>query len=137
MAIEVPNHKRHDRIMQFLIRQAQDNAPNESSKHAAAVVLKNEIVSIGWNELKSHPFQVAFSKEPEKYFLHAEVSAIRKSLNHISADDLKKSSLYVARVMKNGSWGYSCPCLGCKMAISAFDIKKVIFTTGPLAYHQL
>jgi tRNA(Arg) A34 adenosine deaminase TadA len=113
MAIEVPNHKRHDRIMQFLIRQAQDNAPNESSKH------------------------VAFSKEPEKYFLHAEVSAIRKSLNHISADDLKKSSLYVARVMKNGSWGYSCPCLGCKMAISAFDIKKVIFTTGPLAYHQL
>jgi deoxycytidylate deaminase len=137
MAIEVPNHKRHDRIMQFLARQAQDNAPNESSKHAAAVVLKNEIISVGWNELKSHPFQVQFSKEPEKYFLHAEVNAIRKSLNHIKPEDLSKATLYVARVMKNGEWGMSCPCAGCTKAILAFDIKKVIYTADSTSYHKL
>jgi tRNA(Arg) A34 adenosine deaminase TadA len=137
MAIDVPNDKRHDRIMHLLARQAQDNAPNGTSKHAAAVVFKNEIISIGWNEFKSHPFQVQFRKEPEKSYLHAEVSAIRKSLNHITPDQLKKSTLYVARVMKNNEWGISCPCDGCKMAIAAFDIKKVIYTAGSSDYKAL
>jgi tRNA(Arg) A34 adenosine deaminase TadA len=137
MAEQVPSQKRHDRIMQLLVRAALDNAPDEGSKHAAAIVYKNEIISIGWNEYKSHPFQVQFSREEEKYFLHAEVSAIRKSLNHLSTDELKKSSLYVARVMKDGSWGFSCPCDGCKMAIAAFDIKKVIYTDSASSYSRL
>jgi deoxycytidylate deaminase len=65
------------------------------------------------------------------------VSAIRKSLNHITPDQLKKSTLYVARVMKNNEWGISCPCDGCKMAIAAFDIKKVIYTAGSSDYKAL
>jgi tRNA(Arg) A34 adenosine deaminase TadA len=135
--IHVLNNKRHDRVIQLLIRAALDNAPDEGSKHAAAIVYKNEIISIGWNEYKTHPFQVEFSKKEEKYFLHAEVSAIRKSLNHISTEELKKSTLYVARVMKNGGWGFSCPCDGCKMAITAFDIKHVIYTNSASTYSRL
>lgn len=134
---QIQNNKRHDRVIQLLVRAAEDNAPDEGSRHAAAIVYKNEIISIGWNEYKSHPFQVQFSRELEKYYLHAEVAAIRKSLNHLTTDELKKSTLYVARVMKDGAWGFSCPCEGCKMAIAAFDIPKVIYTNDPTTYFQM
>jgi deoxycytidylate deaminase len=102
---------------------------------AACIVYKNEIVSIGINQLKSHPFQAKFSRHEDSIFLHAETDAIKNSLKHISVDQLSKSSLFVCRIKyaeqkkkKIQMRGLCMPCEGCQRAIATFNIKNVIYT---------
>jgi deoxycytidylate deaminase len=102
---------------------------------AACIVYKNEIVSIGINQLKSHPFQAKFSRHEDSIFLHAETDAIKNSLKHISVEQLSKSSLFVCRIKyaeqkkkKIQMRGLCMPCEGCQRAIATFNIKKVVYT---------
>lgn len=101
---------------------------------AACVVYKNEIISVGMNQLKSHPFQAKFSRHEDSIFLHAETDAIKNALRHIDVSALGKSSLYVCRVKYNErnkrlkTRGICKPCEGCQRAIATFNIKKVIYT---------
>ena len=101
---------------------------------AACVVYKNEIVSVGCNKLKSHPFQAKFSKHEGSIFLHAETDAIKNALRTIDIHELSKSTLYVCRVKYNENKknyflrGLCEPCEGCKRAIATFNIKKVVYT---------
>lgn len=108
------------------------NSDHHRSKHSALILYKNEIISVGFNRIKSHPFQKKYAKANEAIFLHAEISAIKQSLRRISLKELKKSTLYVARVrLNNGnkpSFMYSKPCEGCMRAIVEFDINKVFYT---------
>lgn len=124
-------------MMNLLARTAYDNSPENSSKHAAAIVYKNDIVTIAWNEFKTHPLQAKFTLNESRTYLHAEINAIRKSLNHLSLQELSKSTLYVARIMKSGEWGMSCPCKACQQAITAFEIDKVIYTINPNEYVRM
>lgn len=102
---------------------------------AACVVYKNEIISIGINQLKSHPFQAKFSRHEDSIFLHAETDAIKNALKHISVAQLSKASLFVCRVKydensrkKLKMRGMCKPCEGCQRAIATFNIKKVVYT---------
>jgi len=102
---------------------------------AACIVYKNEIVSIGINQLKSHPFQAKFSRHEDSIFLHAETDAIKNALKHISVDQLSKASLFVCRVKydensrnKLKTRGMCRPCEGCQRAIATFNISKVVYT---------
>lgn len=102
---------------------------------AACIVYKNEIVSIGINQLKSHPFQAKFSRHEDSIFLHAETDAIKNALRYISVEQLSKSTLYVCRVKcdekshkKKKVLGLCKPCEGCQRAIATFNIKKVVYT---------
>lgn len=110
---------------------------------ASCVVYKNEIVSIGVNQLKSHPFQARFAKNEDSIFLHAETHAIKNALKIITVEQLSKSHLYVCRVKycdtgkKKFIWGLSKPCAGCMRAIATFDIKKVVYTCDGVDYKYL
>lgn len=105
---------------------------------AAALFVKNELVSIGWNSDRSDPLQAQFSKHPESIYLHAEIDAIKGALRRYDEAELRdlKTTLYVNRVkMGTGSsddrtphWGMSCPCPGCQAAIGHFRIKRTVFT---------
>ena len=127
--------RRDMRIMDFLRRQAIDNNGYTRAKLAAAVCIKNRIISLGTNQLKTHPFQKAYAKNSEAIFLHAEINAIRNSLNHLSTEDLKQATLYVYRVKrpeeKSSHWinGMAKPCMGCMGAIVEFGFKRVVYTT--------
>ena len=127
--------RRDMRIMDFLRRQAIDNDIRSRAKLAAAVCIKNRIISLGTNQLKTHPFQKAYAKNSEAIFLHAEINAIRNSLNHLSPEDLKQATLYVYRVKrpeeKSINWvnGMAKPCTGCMGAIVEFGFKRVVYTT--------
>jgi len=104
-------------------------------KLAASLVLRNEIISVGFNSDKSHPLQARFSKNPDSIFKHAEVDCIINALKHIDKEDLGNSTLYVYRVKRQHKggldWvdGMSEPCPGCKKAIQHFGIKKVVYST--------
>jgi deoxycytidylate deaminase len=110
------------------------------AKLAAAIVIKNEIVAIGLNRKKSHPFQVQFQANDKQIYLHAENDAINRALKYISRDEMKKSSLYIARVKfidnktKQVIWAESKPCIGCQKAIKLYGISNVIHTCADGGY---
>src|SRR5689334_16613536 len=55
---------------------ASSNDPVAGSRVAAIIIKKKEIDSIGFNQLKSHPFHRKHSGTDSKMFLHAETHAI-------------------------------------------------------------
>lgn len=103
----------------------------------AAVVHKDkEIISLGWNKKKSHPFQARFSKNEDCIYLHAEVDAIKNALKRdrlSGSEDLSDCSLFVFRMKKESKkgpyiTGLAKPCEGCMRAIVTFGIKNVYFS---------
>lgn len=126
---------RDHRIMGFLRRQAIDVKAVKSSRIAAAVTIKNDIISLGHCQRRTHPFQARYCKNPEAIYLHAETNAISNALNHVSKRDLARATLYIRRVKlptKDDTKfvdGMAKPCLGCMRAIIAFGIKKVVYST--------
>jgi deoxycytidylate deaminase len=113
----------------------QNKNSQQKVKLAASLVFQNEIISVGYNSLKTHPMQKRFSKNIEAIFKHAEVDCIVNALRYVDSADLERATLYVYRVKKltkdHNYWsdGYSEPCSGCKQAISHFKIKKVVYST--------
>jgi tRNA(Arg) A34 adenosine deaminase TadA len=121
------------RIIEHLFILAQDIAPVKSSRLAACIVLKNNIIGYGFSQMKSHPFQAQYAKHEEAIYWHAETNAINNALKRITTEELSKCTLYIARAKrsednKHWQYGLSCPCPGCAGAIATFDIQKVVYT---------
>ena len=129
--------KRDLKIMKLLRRLAIDNeGVRRRFKLAAAIVNKRTIISIGLNEMRTHPLQGKFKKNNDSLFLHAEIAAIANALNHIPKEELRDSSLFVYRVKRKSSFnhrdwidGIAFPCEGCMSAIISFGLKRVIYST--------
>ena len=118
-----------DEFIHTAFNIAKKVKPVGSSRIAALVVLKNKIIGIGFNHLRSHPFQLKFARNKESIFFHAEVHAIKQALR--SHSDLSNTTLYVARARKvHGNWEYgiSKPCEGCQSCIDSYGIKRVVCT---------
>ncbi|MDR3503062.1 MAG: deaminase [Legionella sp.] len=118
-----------EKIMDMLSKMACDVELFGNVQIAAAIVIKNEIISFGVNEHKTHPFQKKYAPNPMALYKHAENAAIINALNRVPKNDLKKATMYIVRVKKDHSWGMACPCEGCSKAIKEYGIKKVVYTT--------
>ena len=80
-----------EKVLHTLAKIARDldrDINRTGARHAAAVVYKNQIVSYGVNQRKSHPFHSRFSEHDDAIFLHAETDAIKNALRQISEDEL-------------------------------------------------
>ena len=133
--MEIHSRKRDKKILDFLSKAAE--AADHSgmrARLAAAIVIRGDIVSVGFNRKKSHPFQVQYQTNDKQIYLHAETDAINRALRYVTKSDLKKATLYVARVKyidnksKKAIWAESMPCSGCQKAIDSYGIKNVIHT---------
>ncbi len=121
----------HKEYLDLLAKIAETVVPVASSQHAAAIVYKNQIISIGTNKKKSHPFQKKYGSNGDAIYLHSELDAIKAALKILSLEELSKSTLYVCRVKYENNklvWGKSRPCAGCLKAIAKFNLTKVFFT---------
>ena len=128
----------HLKVMDSLAKIAEDldkNMNRSGARLASAIVLKNQVVSYGVNQNKSHPFHSQFSEHDDAIFLHAETDAIKNALKRIEEEDLTKATLYICRVKydkagtdKAVTWGLSRPCVGCQRAIATFGIGDVIYS---------
>ena len=134
--------KVNEGILHTLAKIAEAN--DESNiRFAAAVVYRNKIVSVGYNRMKSHPFQAKYAKNSEAIYLHAEVHAIKNALREIPVEDLPKCELYITRVKRPRShsdgfiWGLSKPCAGCQRAIAEFGIKRTIYTCDEVGNYEV
>ncbi len=111
-----------------LLDKVAETSDHNRYQMAAAVTMRNRIISFGSNRMKTHPMQKKYARNDHSLFLHAEVNAIKNALRYIAVDDLKKASLVVLR-KKDAKRGLSKPCEGCMRAIAEFGIKKVFYTT--------
>jgi len=123
------------RAMQLVRRHAIDTEKVYNCKMAAAIAIRGQIISLGRNSRKTHPMAAKYSRHCDAIFMHAEISAIANSLNHISTEQLRHSTLYIHRVKSPhqyaAEWvdGLAKPCKGCEMAIAAFKIPRVVYST--------
>lgn len=135
------NDDKHMRILNTLFKLAQDVAPVASARIAAAVVYKNEIISFGVNQKKTHPFQNRFSKNSESIYLHAETDSLKNALRNLNKDELSKCTLYICRAKLDNNkkfvFGLSKPCVGCMRAIATFDIRKCVYSCDDGGYNIL
>jgi tRNA(Arg) A34 adenosine deaminase TadA len=134
---------RETAIFKILDRVAESVDPVSNARMAAAIIYRNDIVAIGTNKRKSHPFQRRFAKHDMAIYLHAEIDAIKNSMRHLSLSELARSRLYVTRLRYADSErdptpdklvrGLARPCEGCMRAIATFDIGHVCYSTddGP------
>lgn len=99
-----------------------------NARITAIIEKKNTIVAYGFNSGKSHPLQARFGDNPHKIFLHAEMDAIKNALKYGYKDDLEGSTVYVARVLKNGEPALAKPCKGCMTALKFFGVKEVYWS---------
>jgi len=123
---------KHDHYMSTLAKLATSIEKVAGARVSSCVVLKNNILSFGFNKRKSHPFQAKFGKNEECIFLHAEIDAIKNALKCTSVEDLQRCTLYIYRSKKvNGveTNGLAKPCVGCMRAIVSFNIKNVVYST--------
>jgi deoxycytidylate deaminase len=116
------------KILKVLIPLAKSTPFVQNSRHAAAIVYKNKILSTGICHLKTHPMMLKYQPNDKRIYLHAEIDAIIRTINNHGVDILKDCSLHVIRITKGGNLGMSKPCPGCQKAIEAFGIKKVYWS---------
>jgi len=125
----------HLKILNILQVMAETVPVEFRGRLAAAVVHRNEILSFGVNQMKSHPFQRQYSSNEDSIYLHAETDAIKNALKKHDIATIAKSKLYICRVKYDNEfgrtlqWGLSKPCAGCQKAIATFNIKHVCYTT--------
>jgi tRNA(Arg) A34 adenosine deaminase TadA len=128
-------HKQ-SKIVDTLFMLASDHEATGNAKIVAAVVYKNQIISYGFNQLKSHPFIIPYQKNEDAIYLHAETDAIKNALKRITVDQLSKCDLFIIRAKQKSStsnkivYGIAKPCDGCAKCISTFGLKKVYYSTN-------
>jgi deoxycytidylate deaminase len=131
---------RHSRYINTLSQIAINVEPVAQARIAAGIVYRNNLISIGVNRSKTHPFQKRYCKNKDAIYLHAETDAIKNSINKIDLEKFSNSILYICRVKiykKKFVFGLAKPCDGCMKAISTFNIKKVYYTLDNGGYDLL
>lgn len=141
--VTTSGNSKNSKHIDMLAKIAAAVEPVAQARIAAAIFYKNNLISIGINQKKTHPFQAQFGKNKDSIYLHAEIDAIKNALKFISVDELSRCSLYICRVKYDGKektniiYGLSKPCSGCSRAIVNFNIKKVIYSLDTEGYEML
>lgn len=124
-------------MLNLAIQLAQRNPIRKLPQMGAIIVYRGQIIGEGWNQLKSHPLAARFGRNSGAIYLHAEVDAIKQALRWMAPSDrplrdlnLNGCTMYIARVLKNGTPAMARPCEGCQRALATFGIEKVFWTTG-------
>lgn len=136
---------RMHRWLSYLSTIAEDIVPVGAARIAAAIVYKNELISVGICSHQSHPTQKKYQRTRPWYnpnneptYRHAEIDALIRAQKRVKARgiSLKKCTLYVARVKRASSdstgfiAGLAKPCEGCMKAIHEAGLINIIYTEG-------
>lgn len=90
----------------------------------AIITIGNRILSVGKNKYKTHTKQFNQYTGCEANSIHAELDAI------LSCDNVPaKATIYVSRVLRDGSCGMAKPCKYCLEILKQYDIKRIVYST--------
>lgn len=113
------------KIVRQLCKIAKGIQPVARCRVVAAIVRRHKILAIGTNSYDSVRLARRFAKHKLALSTHAEIAAIHEFLRSYEADRLRGCTLYVCRVLADGTIANAKPCKGCTAAIEQFGIKKV------------
>ncbi len=117
--------------LRIAVREALKNpiepkGRNSISRFAAVLTDGKGQTFVGLNSYKSHPLQYRFSRDAERSCIHAEVAA--KACRNGPYVDLSSYTMYVARVLRDGTPGLAKPCMYCWGCIEEFGVGRVEWT---------
>jgi deoxycytidylate deaminase len=99
--------------------------PVGSYKHFSFIVCKNEILSMGWNNVKkTHP--LALKNGYAFPFIHSELDAIIKFDEPLKK--LRYCSIINVRLTKTNKVTLSRPCKNCQGLLLAFGVKEILYS---------
>jgi cytidine deaminase len=122
---------RHDKFLNTAFKIAQEVPRASDHKVAAIVVCKNNVISVGVNQMKTHPMVAKNKHDDWCETLHAETSAIINALRQIGSRKLAKCDLYVCRakvVDKNYQWGIAKPCANCQEFMEKYPLRSCYYS---------
>ena len=99
---------------------------------AALTTRKGEVIGLGRNSMKSHPFQAKYSKNSESIYLHAETAALLDAINN--GTDPSGATMHVIRKLRDGTLGLARPCQGCMRALAAYGVDRVVYSNEVGSY---
>lgn len=108
-------------------------------KIGAIAVYKHRIISSGCNQTKTHPLQKRVNKhrfnDDTMHSQHAEINCLSQLIGRRDID-FKDVSLYIGRILADGSLGTCRPCPGCMALIRELGIRHIYFTTENSYVHE-
>lgn len=120
-------YKQIDMLFDF----AREVKPVKSSRIVAGMFDGKALISLRNNSMKSDPFQKKYGTTEHNIYIHAEIGAIKAALKaQKDTEYLEQLTLIVVRAKKiKGVWQYgdSKPCLGCRSAITEFNIGEIVY----------
>ncbi len=112
-------NKKINRFLQ-LAKKIAKKSNHPRYKFGCIIFKKNDIINIGYNQLKTHP------KSPHLWkTIHAEFHTILGT----DVSDLENSEIVIYMENKNGEVGLSKPCKTCENMLSNVGIKRIYYTT--------
>jgi deoxycytidylate deaminase len=121
---------RRQRFAKIALELAGEATHDVTHQLCALVVSKNRVLSVGYNQPKTHPI----SSETQMQQLHAEMDAIvRCPYTPVSNPAREKPPLsgaevIVARVRPSGKPGLAKPCEVCERLLARLGIRRVFYT---------
>lgn len=116
--------------LRLAIKIARSNPIKQRGRNSisrfGAVLTNGRTFYYGYNSYKSHPLAKKFSGKEETICIHAELDAILAWINEM--EDLDKYTMYVARVLKDGSPAIAKPCRACQKALIHFGVGNCEWT---------
>ena len=102
-----------------LLRKLASCSDHHQHKLSCIIVNKNKVVSVGYNQIKTHP------KATTRYnMLHAEINALLAA----NCAEIRGCTAYIFRECRNGHLAMARPCEGCYKALYNAGIRKIIYT---------
>lgn len=110
---------------------------NTRTRVGCVLVYRNSVISVGWNpESKGHPIQKEMNTLRGKYTsspkfisrVHAEIMAIAR-VKYMFID-WSRVSVFVCRILKDGTRELAKPCAACEGYMRKFGIHDVYYTTA-------
>lgn len=108
--------------------------------HTTFLVKKNRIVSIGWNQIKSHPrnLQYDYKGRDGNHLGHSVKthSELRCILNY-GEDDCSDCHVINVRINMNGEFSTAAPCRGCAHLLKQIGFKSLWSTNKNGEFEKL
>lgn len=136
--------------MRFFDKAAEvASLSNFDRYHVGCVAtLKNRIISLASNKLKTHPKQAEYDKYREfnnvksdprnMHSLHAEIACISMIREYNVNINYKDIELYIVRLRRDRDFGMARPCAACMNLIMNKGIRKIYYSTNVgFAYESL
>jgi deoxycytidylate deaminase len=121
------------KILEFLDNYSKNVEFEHKQRLVAALTTrKGEVIGLGRNSMKSHPFQARFAKNNEAIYLHAETSALLDAINN--GVNPSGATMHVIRKLRDGTLGLARPCQGCMRALAAYGVDRVVYSNEVGSY---